>query len=135
MADVAPDVLEAARDALRRYAWGEGYELLAMVAMALAKDHYAKGAPSIGSAWVTRAERLVADEADCVERGYLERLLSVIAFEGRADFDTALAHAGRALETARQFGDRELQALVRRDVLQRRLVRRVVLPKLAVEVC
>lgn len=165
MADVTPDVLEAAREALRRYAWREGYELLeqadaaaplspedlegfasaawwtgrldaciaarqraftayltadekrraAIVAMALAKDHYAKGAPSIGSAWVTRAERLLVDEADCVERGYLERLLSAIAFEGRADFDAALEHAERALETAKQFGDRELQAVALHD--------------------
>lgn len=165
MTDVAPDVLEAARSALRRYAWREAHDLLeeadaaaslspedleglaaaawwtgrleaciaarqrafaaylandegrraAMVAMALAKDHYAKGTPSIGSAWVTRAERLLADEPDCVERGYLERLLSVIAFEGRGDFDAALEHAGRALDAATKFGDRDLQALALHD--------------------
>ena len=165
MTDVAPDSLEAAREALRRHAWREGYELLeradtdaplspedleglaaaawwtgrldaciaarqrafgaytavddcrraARVAMALAKDHYAKGASSIGSAWVTRAERLLADEPECVERGYLERLLSVIAFEGRGDVEAALAHAGRALEHGIRFGDRELQALARHD--------------------
>ena len=163
--DVAPDTLEAAREALRRHAWREGYELLeradaeaplspedleglasaawwtgrleaciaarqrafgayvtlddgrraAMVAMALAKDHYAKGASPIGSAWVTRAERLLADEPECVERGYLERLLSVIAFEGRGDLEAALAHAQRALDAGTQFGDRELQALARQD--------------------
>lgn len=161
MTDVAPDPLEAAREALRRHAWREGYELLgladaaaplspedleglgsaawwtgrleaciaarqrafgayltaqhgrraAMVAMALAKDHYAKGASSIGSAWVTRAERLLADDPECVEQGYLERLLGVIAFEGRADFDAALEHAGNALAAATKFGDRDLQAL------------------------
>jgi class 3 adenylate cyclase len=159
------DALEAGRQAIERYAWREGYDLLegadaaaalapedlerlaaaawwtgrldacisarerafagymtddkrrraAMVAMALAKDHYAKQAASIGAAWVARAERLLADEPECVEHGYLERLLSVIAFEGRADFDAALAHARRAREIATKFGDRELQAVALHD--------------------
>jgi class 3 adenylate cyclase len=163
--DVAADALEAGREALRRYAWREGYELLesadsaaplssedleglaaaawwtgrleacisarerafagymaggsrrraAMMAMAVAKDHYAKRASSIGTAWVARAERLLAEEPECVEQGYLERLLSVIAFEGRGDFDAALAHARRALEIGTKFGDRELQALAVHD--------------------
>jgi class 3 adenylate cyclase len=162
---VAAETLEAGREALRRHAWREAYELLedagaaaplspedleglaaaawwtgrlemcisarerafagymdaqnrrsaAIIAMAVAKDHYAKRASSIGTAWMTRAERLLADEPECVEQGYLERLLSVIAFEGRGDFDAALAHGRRALEMGTQFGDRELQALALHD--------------------
>jgi class 3 adenylate cyclase len=162
---IAAEPLEAGRDALARYAWREGYELLAnadaatplspedleglaaaawwtgrleaciaarerafagytagenrrraaIVAMALAKDYYAKLASSIGTAWVARAQRLLAEEPECVERGYLERLLSVIAFEGRGDFDAALEHGRRALEIGTQFGDSELQALALQD--------------------
>jgi class 3 adenylate cyclase len=165
MSHVAAEPLEAGREALRRHAWREGYELLesadataslsaedleglaaaawwtgrleacisarerafagytaaddrpraAIVAMALAKDYYAKQSSSIGTAWVTRAERLLADVPECVERGYLERLLSVIAFEGRGDFESALAHAQRALDIGRQFDDRELQSLALHD--------------------
>jgi class 3 adenylate cyclase len=87
----------------------------AIVAMALAKDYYAKRSSSIAAAWMTRAERLLADEPECVEHGYLERLLTVIAFEGRGDFDEALEHGRRALELGTQFGDRELQALALHD--------------------
>ena len=165
MSHGAADALEAGREALRRFAWRDAYELLesadaatplspddlegiaaaawwtgrleacisarerafagymatgsrrsaAMVAMAVAKDCFAKGASSIGSAWVARAERLLAEEPECVEQGYLERLLSVIAFEGRGDFDAALAHAQRALEIGTKFGDRELQAVALQD--------------------
>jgi class 3 adenylate cyclase len=165
MSDIAAERLAAGRDALRRYAWREGYELLesadavaplspedlegfaaaawwtgrleacisarerafagymaagagrraAIVAMALAKDYYAKRSSSIGTAWMRRAERLLADEPECVEQGYLERLLSVIAFEGPGDFESALAHGRRALEIGSQFGDRELQALALHD--------------------
>jgi class 3 adenylate cyclase len=87
----------------------------AIIAMAVAKDHYAKRASSIGTAWMTRAERLLADEPECVEQGYLERLLSVIAFEGRGDFEAALGHGRRALEIGTRFGDRDLQALALHD--------------------
>lgn len=87
----------------------------AMVAIALAKDYYAKLASSIGTAWVARAERLLADEPESVEHGYLERLLSVIDFEGRGDFDGALEHAQRALDIGTRFGDSELQALALQD--------------------
>jgi class 3 adenylate cyclase len=83
----------------------------ALVAMALAKDYYAKAAGSIGTAWVNRAERLLVDEPDCVEVGYLARLKSVIALEGAGDYDAALEHARREYELAQRFGDKELLAL------------------------
>ena len=83
----------------------------AMVAMAVAKDHYARRASSIGAGWVARAERLLAEEPECVEQGYLERLGGVLALEGRGDYDAALTHARCALELGTRFGDRELQAL------------------------
>ncbi len=106
----------AARErAFAGYMGAENRRRAAIVAMAVAKDYYAKRSSSIGTAWVTRAERLLADEPGCVEQGYLERLLSVIAFEGRGDFDAALTHGQRALEIGTQFGDRELQALALHD--------------------
>jgi class 3 adenylate cyclase len=87
----------------------------AMVAISLAKHSYAKGASSVGSAWVARADRLLAGEPECVEHGYLERLHAVIAHESVGDFDTALDHARRALEVATRFGDRNLQAVALHD--------------------
>ena len=166
MTQVADDSLLAGRDAARRYAWSDAFDLLtsadsdggqltaddlttlgeaawwtarldacisarerafaayteagsprnaAMVAMALAKDNYARGAPAIGTAWVNRADRLLAGEPECVERGWLERLYSVIALEGEGDFDRALERATRAYELGTTFGDRELQAIALHD--------------------
>jgi class 3 adenylate cyclase len=83
----------------------------AMVAMALAKDYYAKRASAIGSAWVSRADRLLRDEPESVEHGWLERLHGVIALEGMGDFDKALEHAQRVYEIATSFRDTELQAI------------------------
>jgi class 3 adenylate cyclase len=87
----------------------------ALVAMALAKDYFAKGTSSIGTAWINRAERLLAEEPDCVEQGYLARLSSVIALEGAGDYDAALGHARREYEFAQRFQDKELLALALHD--------------------
>src|SRR5919109_262323 len=87
----------------------------AMVAMMLAKYYYAKGASSIASGWMNRAERLLAEEPDCVQHGHLERLKAVIAHEGAGDYEDALLHSRRALELATRFGDRDLQAIALHD--------------------
>jgi class 3 adenylate cyclase len=87
----------------------------AKVAMDLAKDYYAKGASSVASGWVKRAERLLEQEDEGVEHGYLARLHGVIAFEGMGDFDRALEGADRALEIATSFSDRDLQAIAIHD--------------------
>jgi class 3 adenylate cyclase len=87
----------------------------AMVAMELAKNYFAKGSPSIGSAWVKRAERALEGEPDCVERGWLHRLWSVIALEGTGDYDNALAEAKRAGEIGTRFRDSDLMAVALHD--------------------
>ena len=87
----------------------------ASVALALAKDYYAKGSSSIGTAWVNRAERLLADEPDSIERGWLHRLRSVIALEGAGDYETALEEARRASAIAVRFRDRDLAAVALHD--------------------
>jgi class 3 adenylate cyclase len=87
----------------------------ALVAIALAKDYYAKGSSSIGTAWVNRAERLLAEEPESVEHGWLERLRGVIALEGRGDYEAALEHGRRAFELAHEFGDADLETIAMHD--------------------
>ena len=166
MTQAAESSLEAGREAIARYAWHEGFELLvradtegdelspadlerlgdagwwtgrldaciaarerafasyreegnarraAIVAMALAKDYFAKGSSSIGAGWISRAERLLAEEPECLEHGWLERLRAVLAHEGAGDYEKALEHGRRALELGTKFGDRELQAVALQD--------------------
>jgi class 3 adenylate cyclase len=105
------DCISARERAFAAYMEAGDPRRAAMVAIMLAKDQYFKGASSIGTGWVNRAERLLADEPECIEQGYLERIKGVIAHEGAGDYENALEHGRRALELATRFGDRDLQAI------------------------
>ncbi len=83
----------------------------AAIALLLAKDHFVKGAGSIGLAWMGRAERLLENEEPCIELGQLRRLQAVVAFEAHRDFDSALERARETVELGERFGDRDLVAL------------------------
>jgi class 3 adenylate cyclase/tetratricopeptide (TPR) repeat protein len=87
----------------------------AIVAIALAKDHFAKGSGPVGTAWMQRAERLLEDVDECVEHGWMARMRSVFALEGLKDAAAALDHAERAYEIAQRFGDRDLFAVALHD--------------------
>jgi class 3 adenylate cyclase len=106
----------AARERAFALYHGEGTRrAAALVAISLAKDYYAKGSSSIGAAWVNRAERLLADEPDCVEQGRLHRLRGVIALEVQDNYEVALEEARLARETAARFHDADLLAVALHD--------------------
>jgi class 3 adenylate cyclase len=109
------ECISARERAFAAYAEAGERRRAAMVAIALVKDYFAKRSSSIASAWVSRAERLLADEPECVEQGHLERLRGVIAYEAHADFDAALRHAEQAFAIAQRFGDRDLHAVALHD--------------------
>jgi class 3 adenylate cyclase len=109
------DCISARERAFAAYMDANEQRRSAKVALALAKDYFFKGASSIGTGWLNRAERLLAGEPECIEQGYLERLKGVIAHEGAGDYERALEHGRRALELAMQFGDRDLQAMALHD--------------------
>src|SRR5918996_1683353 len=44
----------------------------ALLAIMLAGDHFNKGAASVASGWLSRAERLLANEPEGIEHGHLE---------------------------------------------------------------
>jgi class 3 adenylate cyclase len=103
--------IPARERAYRAYLEADNPRRAAIVAIAVAKDHFALGRSSIGMAWFSRAEELLSKEPECLEEGYLERMRAVMAVEGTKQFDEALEHARRAEELARRFGDRDLLAL------------------------
>ncbi|MBW3595549.1 MAG: hypothetical protein KY391_08215 [Actinobacteria bacterium] len=110
------DVSVAAREAaFKGYLDAGNRRRAAMVAMAVAKDHFGRGAGAVGSAWIKRAEQALEDEGDCVERGWLERMHSVLAFEGAKDFPSALERATAALRIATLFKDKDLMAMAIQD--------------------
>ena len=158
MAQVLDDSLEAGRDAARRLAWREAYELLraadregglaaadlrvladsawwtgrldeaielrerayaafadarepgpaAMLAVALAMDYGLRGALSVSSGWIARGERLLADEPESVEHGYLALVRGIHSID-LGEFDRARERFERARELAARFGDRSLE--------------------------
>jgi class 3 adenylate cyclase len=81
----------------------------ALSALHLARDHELKRS-GLQGAWLARAERLLAEEDDSPELGYLERMRSRLALAA-GDFDSAIAHAERTLELGSRFQERNLMAL------------------------
>ncbi len=63
-----------------------------------------------GGGWLGRAQRLLEDEEDCSERGYL-LLPEMFRRQAAGDIDGAVATAAEATEFGRRFGDRDLFAL------------------------
>lgn len=64
------------------------------------------GIPTVAQGWFARAERLLAEEGRCPERGYLDLAHAACDVP---DVDSLLARAELALELAREFGDGDLE--------------------------
>jgi class 3 adenylate cyclase len=109
------DCIDARQRAYAAYVNSGSHRRAAMLALSLAKDHYAKQAAAVGSGWLNRAQRILEQDPDSVEFGYLQRMRAVLAFEGERDFESALEHATRAYDIAARFGDRDLLALALHD--------------------
>jgi class 3 adenylate cyclase len=157
---VLDDSLEAGRDAARRHAWRDAYDLLrradadgrlgpedlgslaeaawwtgrleeglglrerayagfveagetrraAMTAIMLSHNHLARGAMSISSGWLARAERLLGEADEGVEHGHLALVRGLAALEV-GELATAREELSRAYDDGVRFGDRNLGAM------------------------
>ncbi len=110
-----PACISARERAYAAYVQASNRRRAALIASELARDYFAKGDSSVGQAWLNRAERLLQDEPESLEHGYLARMRAVVAFEGRGDFEAALIEAERALAIGTRLGDRELMAIALHD--------------------
>ncbi|HEV3472530.1 MAG TPA: LuxR family transcriptional regulator, partial [Actinomycetota bacterium] len=81
----------------------------AVLALEIANDYFWKLAHSIGAGWFNRAERLLAEEGDCVEQGRLS-LMHGFAASSMGDHEAALEAARKTLDYGMRFADRDLQA-------------------------
>ncbi|MBW3592497.1 MAG: hypothetical protein KY396_02270 [Actinobacteria bacterium] len=81
----------------------------ALVGLRLSQDHLLKGASSVANGWYCRAERLLADQPDSVEHGYLA-MSRAHAKSAAGELDASLEHAKVAGEYAKRFRDRDLEA-------------------------
>jgi len=97
-------------------AWGTAYtgylrnadtrREAARVAVTIAREYTsALGNPVATNGWLQRAADALNDDGPCAERGWI----SLAEAERAQDLAAAIAHAEVALETARAFGDSELE--------------------------
>ncbi|HET7701143.1 MAG TPA: adenylate/guanylate cyclase domain-containing protein [Candidatus Limnocylindria bacterium] len=80
------------------------------MAVLLSDDHAARRSLAVAMAWLQRAERLVGDDRDSVEYGYVRLHHAFIAMDTH-DAAAATAAAREALALGERFRDRDLQAL------------------------
>jgi class 3 adenylate cyclase len=87
------------------------------VATLLNHDYQGKLQHSVAAGWLSRATKLLEQEPEAPEHGYLELESSLNAWK-KQDFDAALEHATRAEEIGVRHGDRalEVRALQRRGI-------------------
>ena len=81
-----------------------------MTAISLSLNYGARLRFAVAGGWYQRARRLLADEPECPEQGFLAWAGSMFAIATR-DHDEALRAARRAFDLGRRFGVPELQAL------------------------
>ena len=79
------------------------------VALRLCFEHADRMEPALSNAWLQRATRLLADEPDSVEHGYLELALVRATFD-QDDANEAAHHVARVRELGTRFGAPDLLA-------------------------
>ena len=82
----------------------------ALVAIFISQDLFNKASLERASGWFSNAERLLADEPESVEHGYLAITRALTAMI-QGNSDAALSCAERAHELGVRFEDRDLQAI------------------------
>ena len=81
----------------------------ALVGLTLAQDHLMRGASAVSNGWFCRAERILADEPESVEQGYLAMARALAAY-AEGEHEQTIEQAGIARELGRRFGNRDLEA-------------------------
>jgi DNA-binding NarL/FixJ family response regulator len=76
----------------------------------LCLEHFLRGEPALAAGWLMRAQRLLRDQPERVEHGYLAMVESNLA-RARGETDEAVARAERATEVGLRFGDPDLAAM------------------------
>ncbi len=104
-------------EAYRRFLQGEQPRGAAMTALSIAVNGFLRGDQTTGAGWMARAQRLLADEPESAEHGYVLYLLEVearlggIAPSDHAATDTLISSAHRVARLGRDHHDPSLVAL------------------------
>jgi DNA-binding SARP family transcriptional activator len=82
----------------------------AVVAVVLCLHHASRLHLAVAGGWFQRAQRLLEEEPDCPEQGFLAWAAAMFAI-GSGDLDAGLDHARRAYDVGCRFGVADLQAV------------------------
>lgn len=102
--------LAAGEEAYRRYLHGQRPRQAAMAAIGMAVDLFLRGDDVLGSGWMSRAQRLLRDEPESAEHGYLRYITDVEAKLGGTDLDEVIASARQVQAIGRRHADANLVA-------------------------
>lgn len=82
----------------------------AVIGIQIAQDYFSKLAHSMGAGWFNRAERLLQQEGDCSEQGWLSMMHAMDAL-AMGKYELALDSARKTLDIGTRFGNPDLQAI------------------------
>ena len=103
------EALAAFEGAYRLYLQGQQPRQAAIHALGLAVSLFLRGETELGSGWMNRAQRLLRDEPEAAEHGYLLYLDTEVAFE-QGELDEVIAKARVLGEMGRRYEDANLAA-------------------------
>ncbi|HEX2110020.1 MAG TPA: adenylate/guanylate cyclase domain-containing protein [Gaiellaceae bacterium] len=106
------EAIEVRERAYAAYVAKDENRRAAGLAVMLSIDYANKGALAVANGWLRRANRLLEDEDEGVEHGYLALAQGMGAFE-MGELETAHTEFTRARELGTRFGDRNLEAMAR----------------------
>jgi len=99
--------LAAGEEAYRLYLDASNNRRAAYRAFDVAYGYFLRGDAAVGSGWVGRAQRLLADEPDCPEQGYLLYFAVETSLDGGEE---TMVKARQVQAFGRRHGDRNLLA-------------------------
>jgi DNA-binding NarL/FixJ family response regulator len=101
------EALAAGEEAYRLYLEASANRRAAYLAFHTAYGYFLKGNEAVGSGWLGRAQRLVADEPECAEQGYLLYFAVETSLDGGEE---TMAKSRQVQAVGRRHGDRNLVA-------------------------
>lgn len=102
--------LRIGEEAYRQFLGSDRPRRAALAAMGMAVTLYLRGDDVVGSGWMRRTQRLLRDEVEGPEHGYVRYLLEVEGALDDADTDTVIAAARAVHDIGRRHGDPNLVA-------------------------
>jgi DNA-binding NarL/FixJ family response regulator len=104
---IMDESMAVGEEAYERYLQASDHRRAAMRAFEVAYDYFLRGNQAVGGGWVSRAQRLLADQPDCPEQGYLLYFAVETSLDGGEE---TMAKARQVQDFGRRHADRNLVA-------------------------